>query len=192
MFRSTNFQQQRKFPNQSNFLKINIKQIENYFQQIYLINVGKNKQTIRKIYWKMSILIIWSIRFLYMYLNNDNHSFEWHLIHFNPVKMANIDNKLNLFNASFGCLFVYFIYILYFCNNTRATQLIYRVLIDGDQRFFIREKSLSTLNGQNIVDDDDYQRQKIVRRIRLWLTIYHQAFHFLYYASCKFILNCFF
>ncbi|XP_075675608.1 uncharacterized protein LOC142644879 [Dermatophagoides pteronyssinus] len=131
----------------------------------------------------MFILIIWSIRFLYMYLNTDNHSFEWHLIHFNPVKMANIDNKLNLFNASFGCLFVYFIYILYFCNNTRATQLIYRVLIDGDHRFFIREKS--SIDEQNIIvnDDDDYQRQKIVRRIRLWLTIYHQAFHFLYYAS---------
>ncbi|XP_075675676.1 uncharacterized protein LOC113790889 [Dermatophagoides pteronyssinus] len=117
----------------------------------------------------MFILFIWSGRFCYLYFIGNNRSFEWRVVNFDWINMAKIDNMLNIYIAVIGFISVYYAYILYFCNNNRVTQLIFLVLINGDQKFFINEKLLN--------------QQKFVRQIRLWLNIYYQSFHLLYLVT---------
>nr|XP_027196394.1 uncharacterized protein LOC113790890 [Dermatophagoides pteronyssinus] len=157
--------------------------LNNYCNYIRLINIDKNIDIIRRIYLKMFILILWSSRFLYLYFIGIDRSFEWRVVNFDWINMAKIDNMLNLYLASFGLLLAYYTYIIYFHNNTRATQLIFRILINGDLGFFIRKKSSSSSSSINeqIVNVD--QRQKFVRQIRLWLNVYYQIFHSLYLVT---------
>lgn len=190
---------------------INVEQFENsnnndfplfeeYFHYLYSIIIHKNKDIIRKIYWKMFIIAIWSSRFLYLYIVGNDRSYEWRLIHFDIIIMAKIDNIFNVYFAAIGWILVYLIYVLYFGNHTDATQLIHRVLIDGDPRFFIQEKSLSitiqkqmkNINDKNVdysIENYNNQDQRLiyVRHIRLWIRIYQQIFQMIYIISCKLI-----
>ncbi|KAH9521980.1 hypothetical protein DERF_005586 [Dermatophagoides farinae] len=172
---------------------INVEQFENsnnndfplfdeYFHYLYSIIIHKNKDIIRKIYWKMFIIAIWSSRFLYLYIVGNDRSYEWRLIHFDIIIMAKIDNIFNVYFAAIGWILVYLIYVL--LGGFRPTK----------KKIFINynTKQMKNINDKNVdysIENYNNQDQRLiyVRHIRLWIRIYQQIFQMTYYFIALFV-----
>lgn len=150
-----------------------------YFKHLYAITNVHDQQYRRRYQMMMISMIILDLHIIYL-MANSNKDIDWHLIHLNIVIVEHVDQTLNIWLATFFAMIIYFIWILYFRNNTMATNLIQSILVHGKSKFF----------HNNIIDwnDDDYQ-SKIpeyhVYRIRKWTIIYRKVFIIVYFLTCK-------
>lgn len=154
-----------------------------YFKHLYAITNDHDQRYRRRYQMMIILMIILDLRFIYL-MANSNKDIDWHLIHLNIVIVEHVDQTVNIWLATFFAMIIYFIKILYFRNNTMATNLIQSILVHGKSKFFHNNNI-----DWNDDDDDDDDQSKIpeyyVYRIRKWAIIYRKVFIIFYFFTCK-------
>ncbi|OTF73063.1 hypothetical protein BLA29_006311 [Euroglyphus maynei] len=87
----------------------------------------------------------------------------------NIVIVERFDQAINIWLMTFFAMIIYFVWILYFGNNTKATELIRSILVDRDSKFFDSDCG------------DNFQSRIHVHRIHLYLAIYEMKSLYLLY-----------
>lgn len=125
---------------------------QNYFEYLYKITIDKDVHYIRQMYFNLTLIIFWILRYTFLYIS-PNLKLEWDIIILNMEKLNGRDAHMNLWNAGLFIMCFVLVRLYYFYNNTPATNLIYQILIQYKTDFFLqgtsKESKTSHINAIN-------------------------------------------
>lgn len=103
------------------------------------------------------------LHYAYLGLFSESSSVEAHWRHYDTFRLLGLTKDAQGLNLGFFCLLpmtLYFLYLLYLSRHSKATFLLYHILVLGQSNWFLEPTTTTTFFGQKLrISMVDYSRR---------------------------------